>query len=38
MQKSAKADGEEKSRAAGSGRGFGRLSGRLTGGALKTRN
>jgi hypothetical protein len=38
MQKAAKADGEEKSRAAGSGKGCERLSGRLTGGALKTRN
>jgi hypothetical protein len=38
MQKSAKADGEEESRAVRAGKGFERLSGRLTGGALKTRD
>jgi len=38
MQKSAKADREEEPRAVRAGKGFGRLSGRLTGGALKTRN
>jgi len=34
MQKSAKADVEVEPRAARAGKGFGRLSGRLTGGAL----